>query len=60
MCNVRGLDKRITPRQLGRLLAPYQIHSRNIEIGGLQRKGFDRHPFSEAWERYHICSSSPP
>jgi hypothetical protein len=53
MYNLRGQDKRITPRQLSRLLAPYHIHSRNIEIAGIQRKGFDRHTFVEAWERYH-------
>ncbi len=53
MYNTRGQDKRITPRQLSRLLAPYHIHSRNIEIAGIQRKGFDQHTFTEAWERYH-------
>lgn len=53
MYNARGQDKRLTPRQLSRLLAPYHIHSRNIEIAGIQRKGFDRHTFVEAWERYH-------
>lgn len=53
MYNTRGQDKRITPRQLSRLLAPYHIHSRNIEIAGIQRKGFDQHTFTEAWERYN-------
>ncbi len=52
MYNARGQDKRLTPRQLSRLLASYHIHSRNIEIAGIQRKGFDQHTFTEAWERY--------
>ena len=58
--NFRGLDKKITPRQLSKLLSPYQIRTKNMEIGGVQRKGFDRHQFEEAWERYNNSFSSAP
>ncbi len=36
--NFRGQDKKITPRQLVKLLSPYQISTKNIEIGGGQKK----------------------
>jgi putative DNA primase/helicase len=52
--NFRGQDKRITPRQLSKLLSPYQITTKNIGIGGIQRKGFDRYEFEESWKRYNI------
>jgi putative DNA primase/helicase len=51
--NFRGVDKRITPRQLSRLLTPYQIHTKNIEIGGIQRKGFEKTQLEEIWKRYN-------
>ena len=51
--NFRGQDKRITPRQLSRLLTPYQIHTKNIEIGGIQRKGFEKQQLEEIWKRYN-------
>lgn len=56
--NFRGEDKKITPRQLSKLLSPYQIRTKNIEIGGVQRKGFDRYQFEEAWKRYNNSFSS--
>jgi len=56
--NFRGLDKKITPRQLSKLLSTYQIRTKNIEIGGVQRKGFEKHQFEEAWERYNNSFSS--
>lgn len=61
MYNIRGIDKKITPRQLSKLLSPYQISTRNIEIAGVQRKGFDKFQFAETWERYNnkTSSSSP-
>lgn len=59
--NFRGQDKRITPRQLSRLLTPYQIHTKNIEIGGIQRKGFEKTQLEEIWKRYNtnIISEAP-
>lgn len=57
--NFRSQDKKITPRQLGKLLAAYQIRSKNIEIGGTQRKGFEESCFEESWSRYNV-SSIPP
>ena len=57
--NLRGQDKKITPRQLGKLLSPYQIHSKNIEIAGIQRKGFDKSEFEEAWQRYNVLITPP-
>lgn len=42
----------ITPRWLGMRLKPYGIHSRNVRIGNLQAKGYDRECFSDAWSRY--------
>ncbi len=58
--NFRGQDKKITPRQLSKLLSPYQIVTKNIEIGGVQKKGFEKLQFEEVWERYNnIFSSSP-
>ena len=59
--NFRGQDKRITPRQLSRLLTPYQIHTKNIEIGGIQRKGFEKPQLEEIWNRYNtnIFSEDP-
>lgn len=51
--NFRGQDKKITPRQLVKLLSPYQISTKNIEIGGGQKKGFEKLQFEEVWERYN-------
>ena len=51
-------DKKITPRQLSRLLSPYQINSRNIRITEVQKKGFEQSQFAEAWERYNNFSST--
>ncbi len=56
--NFRGQDKKITPRQLSKLLSPYQIVTKNIEIGGVQKKGFEKLQFEEAWERYNNIFSS--
>ena len=56
--NFRGQDKKITPRQLSKLLSPYQISTKNIEIAGVQRKGFDKIQFAETWERYNNKTSS--
>lgn len=50
--NFRGQDKKITPRQLSKLLSHYQINTKNVEIGGIQKKGFEKHAFEEAWQRY--------
>jgi putative DNA primase/helicase len=56
MYNFRGQGKKITPRQLSKLLSPYQIITKNIEIGGVQRKGFDKYIFEESWKRYNVSS----
>ncbi len=58
--NFRSQDKKITQRQLSKLLSPYQISTKNIEIGGVQKKGFDQLQFAEVWERYNNSFSYTP
>lgn len=42
----------ITPRQLANLLKGYGIKSKGIRIGNATPKGFEKHQFSEAFDRY--------
>ncbi len=43
-------------RQLGRLLKPFGIHSRNIRRGKQVRKGYFRSDFEDAWKRYAVIN----
>lgn len=42
----------ITPRQLANLLKGYGIKSKGIRIGNATPKGFEKHQFAEAFDRY--------
>jgi len=42
----------ISPRDLARRLAPFQIAPRNVRIGDEQRKGYLKTDFADAWQRY--------
>jgi putative DNA primase/helicase len=44
--------KPLTPNQLARLLRPFGIHPDNQRTGEKVLKGYHRHQFKEAWERY--------
>jgi hypothetical protein len=48
--DLRG--KPVDARALARLLRPYAAHSRDVRIGGLVRKGYDRTDLDDAWSRY--------
>ncbi|MGW1147580.1 DUF3631 domain-containing protein [Streptomyces sp. NPDC002454] len=42
----------LTPRGLGALLRDYTIASGNVRVGDIQRKGYTRNKFADAWRRY--------
>ncbi|MFJ4772371.1 DUF3631 domain-containing protein [Streptomyces uncialis] len=42
----------LTPRGLGALLRDYTIASGNVRVGEIQRKGYTRNKFADAWRRY--------
>jgi hypothetical protein len=44
--------KPITPNQLFRLLKPFGIAPETIRVGGRTPKGYHRHQFGDAWDRY--------
>ena len=44
--------KPLTPNQLARLLKPFGIVSDSVRVGGKTPKGYYRHQFIEAWDRY--------
>jgi putative DNA primase/helicase len=44
--------KPLSPRQLGRLLDPYGIHSKTVRFGPLTPKGFELTQFTDAFARY--------
>jgi len=44
--------KPLTPNQLARVLRPFDIHPNNQRTGEQVLKGYHRHQFQEAWERY--------
>ena len=49
----------LTPHRLGRLLAPFDIASKQMRIGSANVKGYARVSFVDAWDRYLAPSSSP-
>jgi hypothetical protein len=49
----------ITPNVLARLLAPFEIFTRNLRTGRLVLKGYKRASFSDAWYRYLAPLASP-
>lgn len=42
----------LTPRGLGAMLREYGISSGNVRVGEIQRKGYTRGKFTDAWKRY--------
>ncbi|MDJ0342600.1 DUF3631 domain-containing protein [Streptomyces sp. H10-C2] len=42
----------LTPRGLCAMLREYGIHSGNVRAGDIQRKGYTRAKFTDAWKRY--------
>jgi len=42
----------ITQAKVARLLSGFGIHSFQIRVGGRNAKGYSRHQFEDAWERY--------
>jgi hypothetical protein len=44
--------KPLTPNQLSRLLKPFGIAPETIRVGDRTPKGYLRHQFGDAWERY--------
>ncbi|MGE7434177.1 DUF3631 domain-containing protein [Kitasatospora sp. NPDC001175] len=42
----------LTPRGLGTMLREFSISSGNVRVGEIQRKGYMRNKFADAWRRY--------
>jgi hypothetical protein len=42
----------LTPRGLSAMLREYGISSGNVRVGDIQRKGYTRGKFTDAWKRY--------
>lgn len=42
----------LTARGLGAMLREYGISSGNVRVGEIQRKGYTRNKFADAWKRY--------
>ncbi len=42
----------LTPRGLGAMLREFGISSGNVRVGEIQRKGYTRGKFTDAWKRY--------
>ncbi len=54
-------EKPITPRQVARLLAPFDIKSKTIRVGAETPKGYKREDFVDAWARYlPLLFATPP
>ena len=49
----------LTPRRLARLLAPFEITSKQVRIGSTNLKGYERAAFVESWDRYLTAPPSP-
>ena len=52
--------KPISARQLGRLLNEFGVHSTDIKIDKVNRKGYVLADFTDAFARYLISPSTPP
>jgi putative DNA primase/helicase len=52
----------LTPNQLARLLKAFGIAPETVRVGGRTPKGYLRHQFEEAWERYAVATgvNEPP
>jgi hypothetical protein len=44
--------ERLSPRGLADLLRSWRVKSKNVRVGDLQAKGYDRADFTDAWNRY--------
>ena len=49
----------LTPHRLARLLHPFEITSKQLRIGPVSLKGYEREAFVDGWERYLPSSPSP-
>ena len=49
----------LTPHRLSRLLLPFGIASKQLRIGSVSLKGYERAGFEDAWERYLPAPPSP-
>ena len=56
--NFKGNDKRITARQISRILKEYKIKSKNVRFGQEVPKGYEKTQFEDAWKRYNNYISS--
>jgi len=58
--NFKGNDKRITARQISRILKEYKINSKNVKFGEEVLKAYEEIQFEDAWKRYsnYISSNS--
>jgi len=51
----RANPKPITKNQLARLLEPFHVMPASVRIGDRTPKGYCRHQFEEAWQRYLVA-----
>lgn len=58
--NYKGNDKKITARQISKILKEYKIKSKNVRFGQEVPKGYEKIQFEDAWKRYsnYISSNS--
>ena len=58
--NFKGNDKRITARQISKILKEYKIKSKNVRFGQQVLKHYEKTQFEDAWKRYsnYISSNS--
>ncbi len=52
--------RRITDRDIAKLLRPYGIRSRQVWADGANRKGYHRDDLYDAWQRYAPPACAPP
>src|SRR5262249_37516629 len=55
--NLKGNS--ISERDLANLLKPYDINSKQIRIGNVSKKGYEKVDLYDAWERYLVPVSPP-
>jgi hypothetical protein len=56
-CEFHG--KPLTARGLAKLLADFDVASKQLKIAGAKVRGFDRADFSDAWSRYLVVHPVP-
>jgi hypothetical protein len=50
----------LTPHRLARLLRPYEIESKQMRVGSLNCKGYQRSSFLDTWARWLPGAQAPP